>query len=64
MVHFKYPKYFLSNEPHIDTFYVIFMTFLKFPGFTGNYVIIPWKLDIFAGTSTQIIRIGPQGTCF
>ena len=63
MVYFKYLKYFLSNEPHIDIFYVIFNTFLNFPGFTGNDVIIPGKLDIFAGTSTQIIRIGTRNNC-
>ena len=34
------------NEPHIDTFYEIFKTFLNFHGFTGNDVIIPEKLDI------------------
>ena len=63
MVHFKYLKYFLSNETHIDTFYVIFKTFFNFPGFTGNDVIIPEKLDIFTGTSTQIIHIGPRNNC-
>ena len=43
---------------------MIFKTFLNFPGFTGNDIIIPGLLDIFAGTSTQIIRIGPGNKCF
>ena len=63
MVHFKYLEYFPSNELHIDTFYVIYKTFFNFPGFTGNDVIIPEKLVIFAGTSTQIICIGPRNNC-
>ena len=63
MVHSKYLKYCPSHEPHIDISYVIFKTFLNFPGFTGNYVIIPGKLDIFAGTSTQIICIGLRNNC-
>ena len=63
MIHFKYLECFLSNKPHIDIFYVIYKKFLNFPGFTGNDVIIPGKLDIFAGTSTQIICIGPRNNC-
>ena len=60
MVHFKCLKYFLSNDSHIDIFYVKFKTFLSFHRFTGNDVIIPGKLDILAGTSNQLC----QFSCF
>ena len=38
------------------------LTFWNFPGFTGIDVIIPRKSDIFAGTSTQTICIGPRNS--
>ena len=40
-----------------------YILFWKCSGLTGNDVIITGKLDNFAGSSTQIIRIGPRNNC-
>ena len=51
---------FFRMSPILIYFNVIFK---RFPGFTGNDVIIPGKLDISVGTSNQIICIGPRNNC-